>query len=84
MLTTVLLVCKQLIKRIVQFQGNMMCSLLNYGPAKSVSWGAGPLPFLPFAYDDVYCNGNESDLDKCAHVNVADCSNFEGILIACA
>ena len=56
---------------------------MNFGLAQSVSWGMGPLATGIFAYDDVYCNGAETVLDQCVHLNVADCNTYEGIWIVC-
>jgi hypothetical protein len=36
-----------------------------------------------FSYDNVKCNGTETSLDNCKHLNVHDCDATEGAGVVC-
>jgi hypothetical protein len=43
----------------------------------------GPVPSL-FAFDNVSCSGNETNLNECPHLDYDDCTAFEGAGVFCS
>ena len=62
----------------------MVCRQLGFqGAIKFTTRSAfGTVPTL-FAFDNVRCNGNETSLNDCPHLNTDDCSLEEGAGVVC-
>jgi Scavenger receptor cysteine-rich domain len=62
----------------------VVCKQLGYSGAINFTIGSyfGVVPSL-FAFDNVKCIGNETDLNDCPHLNDDDCSLEEGAGVIC-
>ena len=68
------------------FQAVVVCQQLGYNGVVGITDQStyGPVP-SEFAFDNVNCTGNgtEMSLNDCPHVNVDDCTSFEGAGVVC-
>jgi hypothetical protein len=67
------------------FKAAVVCQMLGYKALTDFKVGSayGPVPNV-FAFDNLNCSGNETNLKSCPHLNVDDCNSFEGAGVVCS
>ena len=76
--------CSLLVNGTVSFQANVVCRQLGFSRASEATINShfGSVPD-EFAFDDVFCSGNEAALTECAYVSDDNCNSIEGAGVIC-